>query len=443
MNTNKIVRDSLIFGFALFAVFFGAGNLIFPPSIGLASGSDWLVALVGFILTGIVLPILGVVAVLNSKGKFEELTRPISPWFYKVFNLVVMIGIAMLVTVPRTAATTHEMGVHTLFPNVPSFVTMIIFFGLNFYFASDRSNLIDKVGQVLTPALFTILLFIVIKGTFDPLGAPVNTEIQNPFGHSFFSAYQTGDVFTGLLCASVFIGSIAAKGYAEPSKMKKVVMNGTIVAGLGLFIIYGGLLYIGATGSGLFPADMESAHLVTGLVYNLLGDYGTIALAIAVSLACLTTSIGITASIADFLSGLTKQKVSYRNWVIVVCATGVLMGLMGVEKIIDYSVPLFMGIYPVSIVVVLLGVFRKYIPNAGAYKGSVLATFIISLCVTLESIGLHMGFMNDFISIIPFSSYGFAWLIPAVLGFVAGTFIHGKQAQEIPSSPMNGENHSS
>jgi LIVCS family branched-chain amino acid:cation transporter len=230
---------------------------------------------------------------------------------------------------------------------------------------------------------------------------------------------------------------------AEPSKMKQVVMNGTLVAGLGLLIIYGGLLYIGATGSGLFPNEMESAQLVTGLVYKLLGDYGTIALAIAVSLACLTTSIGITASIADFLSGLTKQKVSYRNWVIVVCTTGVLMGLMGVEKIIDYSVPLFMGIYPVSIVIVLLGVFRRYIPNAGAYKGSVLATFIISLCETLDSIGIHTGFMNDFISIIPFSANGFAWLIPAVLGFVAGTLIHGKQAQEISSSPMGGENHSS
>lgn len=142
----------------LYLPYFWGWQPDFPPSIGLASGSDWLPALAGFILTGIVLPILGVVAVLNSKGKFEELTRPISPWFYKVFNLVVMIGIAMLVTVPRTAATTHEMGVHTLFPNVPSFVTMIVFFGLNFYFASDRSNLIDKVGQVLTPALFAILL---------------------------------------------------------------------------------------------------------------------------------------------------------------------------------------------------------------------------------------------------------------------------------------------
>ncbi|MED3687419.1 branched-chain amino acid transport system II carrier protein [Peribacillus butanolivorans] len=134
MNTNKILRDSLIFGFALFAVFFGAGNLIFPPSIGLVSGADWPLELVGFTLTGVVLPILGVVAVLNSNGKFEELTKPISPWFYKVFNLVVMIGIAMLVTVPRTAATTHEMGVHTLFPHVPSFLTMIVFFCIEFLF---------------------------------------------------------------------------------------------------------------------------------------------------------------------------------------------------------------------------------------------------------------------------------------------------------------------
>ncbi|MGE7764977.1 branched-chain amino acid transport system II carrier protein [Peribacillus sp. NPDC096540] len=440
MNTNKILRDSLIFGFALFAVFFGAGNLIFPPSIGLVSGADWLPALVGFTLTGVVLPILGVVAVLNSNGKFEELTRPISPWFYKLFNLVVMIGIAMLVTVPRTAATTHEMGVHTLFPHVPSFLTMIVFFALNFYFASDRSNLIDKVGQVLTPALFAILLFIVIKGTFDPIGAPIKTELSNPFSHSFFSAYQTGDVFTGLLCASVFIGSIAAKGYTEPSKMKKIVLNGTIVAGIGLLIIYGGLLYIGATGSGLFPKDMESSQLVTGLVYNLLGDYGTIALAIAVSLACLTTSIGITASIADFLSGLTNQKVSYRNWVLVVSVVGVLMGVLGVEKIIAYSVPLFMGIYPVSIVIVLLGVFRKYIPNAGAYKGSIILTFIISLVETLGSIGINIEFMNEIISIIPFSSYGFAWLIPAVIGFIGGTLIHKrtskKQVHEIPSSSI-------
>lgn len=438
MNTNKILRDSLIFGFALFAVFFGAGNLIFPPTIGLASGTDWPIALVGFILTGIALPLLGVVAVLNSNGKFEDLTKPISPWFYKVFNLVVMVGIAMLVTVPRTAASTHEMGIHPLFPSVPSFVTMIVFFALNFYFASDQSNIMDKLGKFLTPALFAILLFIVIKGTLDPLGSPVNTELTNPFGHSFLNAYQTGDVFTGLLCASVFIGSVVGKGYSEPAKMRKIVLNGTIVAGIGLLIIYGGLLYIGATGSILFPKDIESSKLVTSIVYNLLGDYGTIALAIAVSLACLTTAIGITASIADFLSNLTKQRVSYRIWALVVSVMGILMGLMGIETIISYSVPLFMAIYPVSIVVVLLGVFRKYIPYAGAYKGSIILTFIISFIETLGTLGINLPFMNDLISLIPLSSLGFAWVIPAVLGFVVGSLLDKRYIKEdVSELPQN------
>lgn len=424
MKNNKMIRDSLIFGFALFAVFFGAGNLIFPPSIGHVSGAEWPMALVGFILTGIVLPILGVIAVLNSEGKFEVLTKPISPWFYKVYNLIVMIGIAMIVTVPRTAATTHEMGIQPLFPHAPSVITIIIFFALNFYFAMDRSNLIDKVGKVLTPALFLILLFIVIKGTFDPVGAPIKTELENPFSYSFINAYQTGDVFTGLLCASVFFASIVGKGYEEPSQMRKIALNGTGLAGIGLFVIYGGFLYIGATGSGLFPSDINSTALVTEIAQVLFGNYGTIALAIAVSLACLTTAIGITASIADFLSHLVNNKVSYRAWVFVVCITGVAIGSLGVEKIINYALPLFMGIYPVSIVIVFLGVFRKYIPNAGAYKGAVITSVIISLFELLGTFGIEMTFINKLFSIIPLATSGFAWLVPSMIGFIVGAFIH-------------------
>jgi branched-chain amino acid:cation transporter, LIVCS family len=424
MKKNNIVRDSLIFGFAFFAVFFGAGNLIFPPSIGFVSGTDWPVALVGFVLTGIILPLLALIAVLNAEGKFEVLTNPISSWFYKAFNMVCMICIAMLVTVPRTAATTHELGVNTLFPDIPAFVTMIIFFGLTFYFAMDKSNLIDKVGKILTPGLFAILLFIVLKGTFDPVGAPIETRLPKSFSNSFIAAYQTGDVFTGLLCASVFIAGIVGKGYTEASSMRKIVINGTVIAGVGLLIVYGGLLYLGAAGSGMFPKDIESTALLIGLIDHLLGDYGTISLAIAVSLACLTTAIGITASIADFLSQLTNNKVSYRIWVILVCISGVSVGLLGVEKIINFALPLFLGLYPVSILLVFLGLFLKYIPNAGAYKGSVILTLFISLFETLGAFGIDVKFANNLISMLPLSANGFAWLFPAIIGFIGGALIH-------------------
>ncbi|MEC1524964.1 branched-chain amino acid transport system II carrier protein [Neobacillus niacini] len=424
MKTNNIIRDSIIFGFAFFAVFFGAGNLIFPPSIGFASGSEWSIALVGFVLTGIVLPLLALIAVLNAGGKFERLTNPISPWFHKAFNLICMVFIAMLVTVPRTAATTHEIGVHTLFPDFPVSGTMIIFFGLNYYFAMDKSNLLDKVGRFLTPALFAILLFIVLKGTFDPVGEPIQTNLENSFSHAFIGAYQTGDVFTGLLCASVFMAAIVDKGYTKSTDMRKIVINGTVIAGIGLLIVYGGLLYLGAEGSGLFPKDIESTALLTSLINQLLGNYGTVSLAVAVSLACLTTAIGITAAIADFLSQLTKNKISYKTWVILICISGVSVGLLGVENIINFSLPLFLGLYPISILLVFLGIFRKYIPNAGAYKGSIILTLLISLFETLGAFGMNVSFANEWISRIPLSGVGFAWLLPAIIGFIVGAVIN-------------------
>lgn len=445
MKTNKILRDSIIFGFAFFAVFFGAGNLIFPPSIGFASGSDWSIALVGFVLTGIILPLLALIAVLNAGGKFENLTTPISPWFHKAFNLICMIFIAILVTVPRTAATTHEIGVQTLFPDFPVSGTMIVFFALNYYFAMDKSNLLDKVGRFLTPGLFAILLFIVLKGTFDPIGTPINTNLENSFSHSFIGAYQTGDVFTGLLCASVFIAAIVGKGYTKSTDMRKIVINGTVIAGIGLLIVYGGLLYLGAAGSGLFPSDIESTALLTSLVNRLLGDYGTIALAVAVSLACLTTAIGITVAIADFLSQLTNNKVRYKTWVVLVCISGVSVGLLGVENIISFSLPLFLGLYPISILLVFLGIFRKYIPNAGAYKGSVILTLSISVFETLGAFGMNVSFANEWIARIPFSGFGFgfAWLLPAVIGFIAGAFIHNlfskKEGISLDINPLNND----
>lgn len=427
---NKTLRDSFIVGFALFAVFFGAGNLIFPPSIGLASGTNWSPALIGFVLTGIVLPLLSVIAVLNSDGKFEVLTNPISPWFFKVFNVLVMVGVGLFVTVPRTAATTQELGIQNLFPQTPPVITILVFFALNFYFAMDKSNFIDKIGKFLTPLLLGILVFIVYEGFFNPIGTPVATELENPFSHAFISAYQTGDLFTGLLCASVFIASITSHGYTDRTSIRKITINATIIAGIGLLFVYGGLLYLGATGSALFPKDIESAALVTGLVETLLGSSGTIILAIAVSLACLTTAIGLTVASADFLSNLTNHRVSYRNWVVVYCGVGSIIGLMGVENIISYALPIFLVLYPVSIVLVFLGLLRKYVPNAGAYKGAAILTIIVSI---IETIGIVSGAesFSYLVSLLPFSSRGFSWLIPAIVGYILGGILYPSKSENL------------
>lgn len=437
---NRTIQHSMILGFALFALYFGAGNLIFPPSIGLVSGTNWLTALIGFSVTGIILPLLAVIAVMNANGKFEDLTRPISPWFYAVFNLLLMVGIGMFVTIPRMAATTHELGIGILFPQVPSFVTIVVFFTISFYFAMDRSNVIEKIGKWLTPLLVIILLIIVGKGLISPIGVPVSTELTNPFSNAFINAYQTGDVITGILCAPIFIAAITGYGY-KGAAVKKMAIIGTLIAGIGLLIVYGGLLYIGAGTSGIFPGDMDSTALVARIISELLGNFGSVALAIAIALACLTSTIGVTAVIADFLNKLSKDKVSYRAWALVICMTGIAVGSLGVEKIIDYAMPIFLALYPVAIVLVFLGVFRRLIPNAGAYQGSILLTFLVSLIETIGSLGFKVPGLSSLITQMPLSANGFAWLVPAIIGFIAGAVLHKFLGKSATGSAMR-ETHS-
>lgn len=420
---SKKFQHNLIVGFALFAIFFGAGNLIFPPSIGNVSGTEWIPALVGFCITGIVLPLLAVIAILNAGGKFEDLTRPISPWFHKVFNLFLMVGIGMFVTIPRMSATTHELGVHQLFPNVPSLVTIIVFFVICFYFAMDKSNVIDKLGKVLTPVLVLILLFIVVKGVLNPIDAPTVTGIQNAFSNAFINAYQTGDVVTGIFCAPIFIAAIAAYGY-KGRAARKMALTGSLIAAIGLFVVYGGLLFLGASGSGMFPSDIESTLLVSKLVDLSIGSFGSIALAIAIALACLTSAIGVIAVIADFLNDLTKGKFGYRIWAAIVCIVGIVIGSAGVGAIVTYAMPIFTALYPVAIVLVILGVCRKFVPNAGSYRGAILLTFIISLIETVSSLKITIPVLSGFIKVLPLSANGFSWLVPAIIGFIVGSIIH-------------------
>ncbi|WP_097027124.1 branched-chain amino acid transport system II carrier protein [Clostridium peptidivorans] len=436
MYSKKELKDVLIVGFALFAVFFGAGNIIFPPAIGLASGSSWSPALIGLIITGILLPVLGIIAVSEAGGSFAELSKPVSSWFYIIFNLAVMIGVGMFANIPRTAAVAYELGVHPLFPQIPSLPVIVIYFALAYYFTIDKSSVIDKVGKILTPVMIILLTLIVIKGLILPVGVPSDTGIKNAFSNAFITAYQTGDVLTGLLCGALFVGTIRSKGYTDPKDSKRIVKGASLIAFMGLFIVYGGLLFIGACASGTVPLDTDKSVLLTGLVKQLLGNVGIVMLSVSVFLATLTTCIGLTSSLGDFISEVTKGKISYKACVTVTYIVGIILGNLGVEKIIGYAIPIFVAIYPVAIILVFFGLFNKYIPNKGSYRGAVICTLLISMVDALAMWGLKMPAVSALIAKIPFASSGFAWLIPAIVGFIFGTIIYKmtyKQDLEIVS----------
>jgi len=434
---SKIMQHTIIVGLALFAIFFGAGNLIFPPSIGNSAGVSWISALMGFSLTGVILPVLAVYAIYNTGGTVEALTRPIGNWFYKAFNTVMMVCIGMVVTIPRMSATTHELGVSQIIPTIPLLVSVLAFFAICFYFAMDQSNVIDKIGKWLTPVLVIILIIFIGKGVLDPIGAAVHTEAKNVFANAIIAAYQTGDVGTGILCAPIFLAAIVSYGY-KGKQSKKVALGGMAIAAIGLIAVYGGLLYLGATSSGIITNPGSDTELLASIAYRVIGNLGKALLAICVVFACLTSAIGVMVISSQFLNELTKEKLGYKTWVLIMCIVGATIGSLGVGAIVEITLPIFLVIYPVIIVLVLLGAFDRLVPNAGAYKGTVLFAFLVSVVETISSYGITIPGVTKLILQLPLQSSGFAWAVPSIIGFILGAFLHRVLKAENPEKSTFG-----
>lgn len=419
---KRILKKGIIVGFALFSTFFGAGNLIFPPSIGFLSGDKWLLGILGLFCSGILLPVLAVIAVNNSGGNIKNVLNPVSSWFYNLFYLIMILMLAMTSTMPKLGATTHEMGVAALTDKVPMPVTVIIFFLIVYFVARDANSVVTKLGKYLTPTLLIALLIIVITAILNPIARPISTGIEKPFVDALITGYNTGDLTLGLMCASLFFNALR-DGELKTNEINKGIYVTAIVAIIGLTIIYGGLLYLGATGYEFINSNMSMASVLIILVEQLLGKVGSGVLAIIVMLACLTTGVGVATIAGEFVEEISKGKIKYNTWIIIVCLVGIVLGILGVNKIVSYASFMFSVIYPVCIVVTFLGLIKPFLPNDGPFKGGVLLAAIFSIMDTF----IHMGFDIQIFKIIlnkmPLNNYGFSWLIPTIIGMIVGHFI--------------------
>lgn len=435
-NNRSFVIDTLVVGFAIFAIFFGAGNLIFPPSIGLLSGSKWGLGMLGLTLTGVLLPVLSVIAIGNMGGELHKITEKVSPWFYDAFWGVSMV-IAIGVTMPRTCAVAYASGFCNIYSganNVTLYTFTAIYFGLAYFFAKEKSSVIDKVGKILTPLLLLVLFVIVCLTFITPIAVPREPQVEKVFTNAFLTGYQTGDIVTGLLCGSFFIAAMKHKGYTEGNGMFKICCSSVAVAFMGLFIVYGGLLVLGAQGSSIFSKDMDSPTLLISLVNTLLGAKGAIFLSIAVILACLTTTAGMFGTLADVISGWTKGKIPFS---MIIAALSIVCGfgaLGGVARIAFIAGPLFMLIYPATITMTLLALAKKFVPNSGAWKGAVFMAAVVgaydsyAIMKVMGLISFSFTSLDNFYAIIPLSGYGFGWVVPTIIGFFAGAVIFRKAA---------------
>lgn len=414
---TKSFKDSIILGLALFAMFFGAGNLIFPTSVGLTSGTQWTKALTGFGITGILLPLLGIMAVMSAGGTLLSFSSRTGNTISKIYSTVVITSLG-LVAVSRTAATTYEMGIAPNISSVSPILSATIFFVITWLLTINPTGIIDRIGKILTPVLLVMLGIIIFKGVTEPMGIITETSLKSPFRFGFFGGYQTMDAMGSTILGGIVIASLLEKGYKSKREQMSMTLRSVIIAGLGLLLVYGGLLYLGATGTTIFTGTLSKTSLTVSIVEAILGDTGKVILGLCVSFACLTTSIGLTATIGEYFTDLSNKNVSYKT---IVTLTVILCGLIsnfGVDMIVNLASPLLVAMYPVTIVLIVLNLLSNFIKSDLAFTGAVIGAFAVSLFDGLATAGFRIDWVQNLISAMPLSQSGFGWVTPALIGFV-------------------------
>lgn len=409
---NKM-RDSIVVGFALFSMFFGAGNLIFPPALGNKLGDQYLLGIIGFVLTGVGLPLLAILACSKGNGTFEGITNKIGHKFTLILTTVLFIAIGPLLAIPRTAATTFEISILPLFPTWSPVIVMAIYFLINLFFVLRRSSIIDTLGKFLTPALIVILTIVIVKGVIDPIGEMVPTGATNILSTSLLEGYQTMDALAALLFAGVITSSIVEKGY-KGTEVKSVLLKASAIAVIGLAFVYGGLTFIGAHTVNLVDSGISNTSLLVFIANKILGTFGLVLIGAAIGLACLTTSIGLLTAGSTFFEKVTNGKLSYKVNAIVISLISYVIACQGVDKIVKLSVPILNVLYPVAITIIVVTMLNKFITNIVAIR---LAVYVSLVC------GLLFSFFGTALNDLPLASVGFGWVIPTILALVIGLFI--------------------
>ncbi|KQC30521.1 branched-chain amino acid transport system II carrier protein [Flagellimonas eckloniae] len=412
-------KSIAITAFALFSLFFGAGNLILPPQLGFKSGDLWWLVALGFCISAVLIPILGILAHAKLQGTMFDFAKKVSPLFSVVYCYIVY-AISIALPSPRTASVTHEMAIQPIWDSSYLF-TSIVYFALVYIFVVNRSKVLDIVGKFLTPGILLILLLIIGVSVFTLDFDFGISQFENSLTSGVLEGYQTFDAIGAVVVGGVIIISINLKDKSASYEVKKsLIRKAGWLAGLGLFLVYTGLIITGALFQNSFDIEISRTALLSGISLKTLGSTANVFLSILVSLACFTTAVGIVTGTADFIKGrFNGSQLAYTITAIIGCLLGILMGQFNVGYIIAVALPVLMFIYPITIVLILLNVVPEKFAAPKVFRWVVGTTILFSIPDFLGSIGYGDAIVSV-TSWIPLREYHIGWVLPALAVFVLG-----------------------
>lgn len=443
MNKKLSFREYLLVASMLFGMFFGAGNLIFPVTLGQQSGSNMWIASIGMLITGVGLPLLGVAAlgISRSTGLYDLSSKAGRP-YGMFFTCLLYMTIGPFFAIPRCATTSFTVGLEQVLPQdnrswLYLLIFSVLFFAATLFFSLRPGKILTWIGKILNPFFLVFLGILVIVALLSP-GAqissvePLGDYAAKPFMAGFLEGYNTMDALASLAFGIVVVQVIRDLGVQEPKAVASSTVRSGIFSCLLMGVIYLAVMIVGVQSRGLFtPAENGGAALAQ-IASHYLGKPGLFILAATVTLACLKTAVGLITSCAETFAAIFPRGPKYKTWAIIFCAVSFAFANFGLNAIIGYSVPVLMFLYPLSIVLIVLALFGRFFRHDFAvYASTIGCTLFAAVYELLRNLpeGVRVfchfdGMVGAVGKFLPFSSLGLGWVCPATLGLIIGLIIH-------------------
>lgn len=428
----SLSKQIVAIGLMLFAMFFGAGNLIFPVFMGQSSGDNTIWATLGFLLTGVGLPILGVAAIGYSGGDMQDLASRVCKKYAIFFSVVLYITIGPAFAIPRTATTSFEIAIAPFFAPAMKDMALYgfaaIFFLLSWWLSVSPSKLVDRIGKVITPALLLFLAVLFVAATLSPMGhwQAASAAYQDPLKaltQGFLDGYNTMDALASFVFGIIVVNAVRQFGVEDNKTVALLTLRAGVIAGACLGIIYVFLCFIGAASVSQLGMLENGANILVGVSTYYFGSFAQILMGLIVFLACFTTSVGLITSCGEYFNRLIPG-LNYKIWVTIFSVVSFATALFGLTTIIKAAIPVLMFLYPLTISLVILTFAH---PLFGGYKAvyatGTLFTLVMALYDGIHTAGVSLGGLDTLMASLPLANHGMAWLPFCLLGMIIGRLV--------------------
>lgn len=411
-------QDILALGFMTFALFVGAGNIIFPPIVGLQAGPHVWMAALGFLVTAVGLPVVTVIALAKVGGAMDSLSSPIGKVAGSILAAVCYLAVGPLFATPRTATVSFEVGLAPLTGDSPTalFLYSLVYFLVVLWVSFYPGRLLDTVGRFLAPLKIIALAVLGIAAFALPagdIGVAEPAYVAAPFSQGFINGYLTMDTLGALVFGIVIVNAIRSRGVESPRLITRYAIIAGLIAGVGLALVYVSLFRLGSGSHAVAAGASNGAAVLHAYVQHTFGSLGSGFLAVLISLACLVTAVGLTCACAEYFAQVLP--LSYKTLVVILAAFSLLVSNLGLTKLILFSIPVLTAIYPPCIVLVALSFCKSYWHSQARIVAPVmLVAFVFGLIDAIKGAGFA-DYLPHALGDLPLSEQGLAWLIPAAI----------------------------